>query len=154
MLQLESFPGSIGDHPKPAPIVGASERADAAASPRRALIVEDEIFVAWHLEELLTELKIPVCGLAATAVDAVDKARRLLPDLILMDVKLTGEGDGVDAAREIRTFSDVAIVFVTAFNDATTRARINATAPGAPIVSKPASTNSLRAAISRQRNSS
>ena len=114
---------------------------------KRALIVEDELFVAWHIESLLQDADVEVCGIAADGDEAVDKARDLGPDLVIMDINL-GEGmDGIEAAERIREQCDAKIVFVTANGDRKTVARVAECVPGAPVVAKPTSAAVLRAAI-------
>jgi DNA-binding LytR/AlgR family response regulator len=68
-------------------------------------------------------------------------------DLILMDISLGGRIDGVEAARRIRLERDTAIVFITAYSDAATLARIKQEVPGAPVLAKPVSLERLRTAI-------
>jgi CheY-like chemotaxis protein len=79
----------------------------------RVLIVEDETIIAWDLKRTLEALENEVLPIAAAAERAVELARENAPDLILMDVILKGEKSGIDAAREIRTFSQKPIVFLT-----------------------------------------
>ena len=67
------------------------------------LIVEDEISVSMELEEMLTENGYRVPGVADSGEEAIAMARKLGPDLILMDIKLSGKLDGIDAAIRIRS---------------------------------------------------
>jgi len=82
-------------------------------SKPRVLIVEDEIIIAWDLKRTLERLGNDVVAIASTAATAVDIARSSRPDLILMDIILKGSRTGIDAALEIRRFSDVPIVYLT-----------------------------------------
>jgi PAS domain S-box-containing protein len=84
----------------------------------RILIVEDRSLTAKHLQLCLSHLGYATCGVAASGDEAVEKARETNPDLILMDVMLAGETDGTEAARSIKSFLDVPIVFLTAYSDA------------------------------------
>jgi CheY-like chemotaxis protein len=113
----------------------------------RTLIVEDELFVAWHLESLLRDLSFTGCAIAADAESAIAKAGELDLDLILMDINLGGRIDGIEAGRRIRETSDVSIVFVTAYSDPATLRRIEQTVPGAPVLAKPVRPHELRTAI-------
>lgn len=81
---------------------------------KRALVVEDDILIAMFYQDILEGLGWEVSGIAATADDAVSHARSSKPDLVLMDVRLEGRKDGVDAAKAIHAegLCD-AIVFVT-----------------------------------------
>ncbi len=67
----------------------------------RILIVEDEGIVAADLESTLQKLGYTVVGTAATGEQAVEKAEKTAPDLVLMDIRLKGEMDGIDAAEQI-----------------------------------------------------
>ncbi len=112
----------------------------------RVLIVEDEATNALMLEELLVELGYAVAGIAATADDAVRKAEAAAPDLILMDVRLRGERDGIEAAAEIRNRLGIPSLFLTAYADVETVDRACATAPAGYVV-KPFQPAELRSAI-------
>jgi CheY-like chemotaxis protein len=130
-------------------LVCAAERDAAVAKVRspRALIVEDEIFVAWHLESLVLELQLEVCALVPDGESAIERANDMDPDLVLMDIRLSGEIDGVEAARLIREKKNVPVIFITAYSDAATVARINRDVPGSQVLGKPVSAERLRAAI-------
>lgn len=115
--------------------------------PSRVLIVEDELFVAWHLESLVRDLDLDVCALVPDGEGAIEQASDLEADLILMDISLGGRIDGVEAARRIRSERATPIVFITAYSDAATLARIKQEVPGAPVLAKPVSLDRLRSAI-------
>ena len=117
-----------------------------ARSPR-VLIVEDELLVAWHLESLIREQSLEVCGLVPDGDGAVEQAADLDVDLVLMDVRLAGRMDGIEAARRIREHRDTPIIFITAHGDQETRAHIDQMVPGAPVLAKPISAHRLRDAI-------
>lgn len=101
--------------------------ADLARPELRALIVEDEILIAEELRERLSRLGFSV----VTAVDSADEgiliATRDRPDLVLMDIRLRGDKDGVQAAEEIRQKVDVPIVYLTAHSDRLTVDRVKQT---------------------------
>jgi CheY-like chemotaxis protein len=130
-----------------APQAITSERARAQDNPPRVLIVEDELLVAWHLESLAREQNLEVCGLVPDGEGAIEQAIDLDVDLILMDVRLAGRVDGIEAARRIREQRDTPIIFVTAHGDTTTRAHIDRVVPGAPVLSKPITGDRLREAL-------
>ena len=113
----------------------------------RVLIVEDELLVAWHLESLIREQSLEVCGLVPDGDGAVEQAADLDVDLVLMDVRLAGRMDGIEAARKIREQRDTPIIFITAHGDQETRAHIDQMVPGAPVLAKPISAHRLRDAI-------
>jgi CheY-like chemotaxis protein len=112
----------------------------------RILIVEDEIFVAMDAEAIPTQAGHVVVGTAASADEAVAKAVQLSPDLVLMDIRLNGIRDGIEAAAEIRVQSGIPIVFVTANVDPVTHARAMEVGP-LDIISKPFNTDSLLRAL-------
>jgi signal transduction histidine kinase len=89
----------------------------------RILIVEDEGIVVKDLQNSLRSLGYVVCGTASSGVEAVSKAELLQPDLLLMDIRLRGDMDGVEAARRIRERLDVPVVFLTAYADPDTLQR-------------------------------
>jgi CheY-like chemotaxis protein len=119
----------------------------AVPGQSRVLIVEDELLVAWHLESLVREQHLDVCGLVPDGDGAIEQADDLDVDLILMDIRLAGRMDGIEAARRIREHRDTPIIFITAHGDPTTRANIEKVAPGAPVLAKPISADRLREAI-------
>jgi CheY-like chemotaxis protein len=110
----------------------------------RILVVEDESIVQLDLQGQLRRLGYSVVGLASAGEEAVAKAAELIPDLVLMDVRLAGEMDGVEAARRIRAERQIPIIFLTAYAHAT-----DSEASGSlrPCVSKPFGTRELQAAI-------
>lgn len=93
------------------------------------LIVEDEGILAMGIGEMLDRGGYRVAGIAATAAEALTEARRRRPDLILMDVRLRGGGDGIEAAREIQATCPAPVVFLTAYADDETIARVKETEP-------------------------
>ena len=111
-------------------------RVRRASSPR-VLIVEDELLVAWHLESLAREQNLEVCGLVPDGDGAIEQAIDLDVDLILMDIRLAGRMDGIEAARRIREQRDTPIIFITAHGDPATRAQIEQVLPGTPVLAKP-----------------
>lgn len=133
--------------PAPSPAAGGFPFADPA--PLRVLIVEDEALIAMNLESLIEDFGFEVCAVAAMGAEAVTFARALHPEVILMDVNLIGDMDGIEAARQIREAVDARIIFVTAYGSADVLARIHAAAPDAPILSKPVASPALLDAITR-----
>ncbi|MBU2547733.1 MAG: PAS domain S-box protein [Proteobacteria bacterium] len=81
----------------------------------RILIVEDEIIIASDLEARLREFGYSVRATAASAEEALDLAEQDPPDLVLMDIVLAGEMDGINAAVVFRSRWNVPVVFVTAY---------------------------------------
>jgi DNA-binding NarL/FixJ family response regulator len=123
------------------------ERSRATERSARVLICEDELLVAWHLESLVREQSLEVCGLVPDGDGAVEQAADLNADLVLMDVRLAGRMDGIEAARLIREQRGTPVIFITAHGDEATRAHIDRLLPGAPVLAKPISAERLRDAI-------
>ena len=113
----------------------------------RVLIVEDELLVAWHLESLAREQNLEVCGLVPDGDGAIEQATDLDADLILMDIRLAGRMDGIEAARRIREQRPTPIIFITAHGDPATRAKIEQMLPGMPVLAKPITAAILKEAI-------
>jgi len=85
----------------------------------KILVVEDEAVILLQLEEILNSSGYTVAGLAASGEDALEKARRLKPDLVLMDIVMPGSMDGIEAAKIINEELDIPVVFVTSYADDT-----------------------------------
>lgn len=113
----------------------------------KVLIVEDDQIVQMHLRALVRELGYEVCGAAGSAEEALACASVQAPNLVLMDVRLPGERDGIDLARELHARYDAAIVFVTAYADEETVARAEDVGALGYVV-KPFSKPQLRAVLS------
>ncbi len=80
----------------------------------RILVVEDEKIIQLDLRCQLEQLGYVVAGVASTGEEAIAIAAQLEPDLVLMDVRLKGAMDGVEAARKIRAAREVPVIFLTA----------------------------------------
>src|SRR6476469_8980821 len=94
------------------------------SSKRRVLIVEDEILIAEELKERLSLLGFSVIGAVDSADEGITIATRERPDLVLLDIRLKGEKDGIQAAREIHQKVDVPVVYLSAYSDRLTVDRI------------------------------
>jgi len=113
---------------------------------RSILVVEDEGVVAEDLQHRLIELGYSVAGWAVSGEDAVRLADEVRPELVLMDIRIRGEVDGIGAARAIRERFDIPVIFVTAFADAETIGRAKVAEPLGYIV-KPFSDRDLETSI-------
>src|SRR4051794_32514488 len=98
-------------------------------SAARILIVEDEAVVAKDLQHRLRKLGYDVPVTAATGESAITRAAELHPQLVLMDVRLKGQMDGIEAAAEIRKSADIPVIFLTAYADGNTVERAKITEP-------------------------
>src|SRR5438477_8576778 len=97
------------------------------SSEPRALIVEDEILIAEELKERLSRLGFSVIAAVDSAEEGIAIATRERPDLVLLDIRLKGEKDGVQAAKEIRQQVNVPLVYLTAHSDRLTVDRVKET---------------------------
>ena len=82
------------------------------------LIVEDERIVAEDIKEIVEEQGHKVCGIAKSSTLAIDLEEEHRPDLILMDIVIHGDLDGIETAKQIRMTRDVPLVFLTAYSQA------------------------------------
>lgn len=83
----------------------------------KVLIVEDEAIFAMSMRRVLTMLGYETCEPLSTGEEAVRWAKKENPDLIIMDVSLKGQLDGIEAAREIRSAHDVPIIFISGYQE-------------------------------------
>jgi signal transduction histidine kinase len=95
----------------------------------RILVVEDEPIVAADLKIRLEMIGCKVVGTASSGEKALTLAGQFLPDLVLMDIRLEGEMDGIEAAKRIRQQWHLAVVYLTAYADDTTVDRAKVTEP-------------------------
>lgn len=95
----------------------------------RILVVEDEQVIAINLRESLESLGYVVPALAATGAAAIAKATELRPDLVLMDIRLKGDMDGIQAAEQIWQTLQIPVIYVTGHSDQSTLERAKVTAP-------------------------
>ncbi|HEY6871555.1 MAG TPA: ATP-binding protein [Geobacteraceae bacterium] len=113
---------------------------------QKILIVEDEAIVALHEEENLKNMGYTVAGKASSGEEAIRKAEETRPDLVLMDIVLKGEMDGIETAGQIHDRFDIPVVFVTAYGDEQTLQRAKLTEPFGYIL-KPFKERDLHVAI-------
>jgi two-component system cell cycle sensor histidine kinase/response regulator CckA len=116
--------------------------------PARLLIVEDEPLIALDLRQRVTLLGYTVVALAATGPEAIHQALAHRPDLVLMDIRLQGAMDGIEAAAFLRTQLELPVVYLSAYVDETTLARAHATRP-AGYLCKPFAERDLQHTLAR-----
>ena len=114
--------------------------------PESVMIVEDEGLVALELEECLRQMGYKVPSVVASGAEAIARAAEIKPDLILMDIRLKGEMDGIEAARQIMGAQAIPVVYLTAHSDDATVRRARETAPFGYVL-KPWEEKSLQIAI-------
>lgn len=103
---------------------------------KRILIVEDDMIIAANLSLQLSQLNYEITGIESRGEEAVLHAQLNPPDILLMDINLKGQLDGIQTAQKIRKFRDIPIIFLTANNDEATFNRAKDTCPRA-FISKP-----------------
>jgi PAS domain S-box-containing protein len=112
----------------------------------RILIVEDDRIIARHLEHLLQKLGYRITASVSNGADAISSAHTTPPDLILMDIVLEGELDGIQTAEQIRHLANLPIIFLTAFADEAILQRARVTDPFGYVL-KPFDERNLHATI-------
>ncbi|MFA4824592.1 MAG: response regulator [Methanoregula sp.] len=115
-------------------------------SGEKILIVEDDDIIAKVADWRLKNLGYTVCGRATYAGEALELVAKHKPDLVLMDINIQGNIDGIETAMMIKKGSNIPIVYVTSHSDGATLERAKATKPDGFII-KPFDDNDLRVAI-------
>ncbi len=100
----------------------------------KILIVENEIIVAKDIKDSLQNLDYGVSGIVSSAVDALEYCEDNRPDLVIMDIMLEGEPDGISAAKDIRRIYNIPVVFLTAYSDHNTLERAKTAKPSGYIL--------------------
>lgn len=112
----------------------------------KILVVEDESIVAMDIKHRLENMGYKVPAITSSGEEAVEKAAETSPDLVLMDIVLKGEMDGIDAAQQIKDSFDIPVVYLTAYSDERTLKRAKITGPFGYII-KPFEDRELHSAI-------
>jgi CheY-like chemotaxis protein len=115
-------------------------------SGEKILLVEDDDVIAKVADWRLKNLGYEVCGRATTGAEAMELVVNNRPDLVLMDINIRGDVDGIETARMIKNGFNIPVVYVTSHSDGPTLERAKATKPDGFIV-KPFEDNDLRVAI-------
>jgi diguanylate cyclase (GGDEF)-like protein/PAS domain S-box-containing protein len=95
----------------------------------RILIVEDEGLIARDIENMVKNAGYEICDVVSSGQDAIESAEKHQPDLILMDIILRGDIDGVEAAERIREHFNIPVIYLTAHTDENTLERAKLTEP-------------------------
>ena len=82
--------------------------------PKVAMIVEDDYILKLLYDNFLRKLGFDIEGHPLSGKSAIEMAKQINPDLIIMDISLQGEMDGIEALREIRRFSSAPVIYITA----------------------------------------
>lgn len=98
-------------------------------SKQKVIVVEDEIIIAMDIRNSLRSMGYEVPAIASSGEKALEKVAEFHPDLVLMDIILKGEMDGVETAKKIWTSYNIPVVYLTAHSDVYTLNRAKATGP-------------------------
>jgi DNA-binding LytR/AlgR family response regulator len=112
----------------------------------KVYIVEDKAAVREHIAVVLEDAGYEVCGQAASGEEALDSIGDIVPDVILMDIKLSGAMDGIETAKRLNEKFDVPVIYLTDHSDTDTFNRAKHTHP-ANYLSKPFDSTKLLQAI-------
>jgi CheY-like chemotaxis protein len=112
----------------------------------QVLIVEDDNITVLELRDRLQRLGYAVSAVASYGEEAIEKAGEKRPDVVLMDIRLKGAVDGIEAAEEIRVRFDIPVIYLTALADEDTLQRAKVTEPYG-YISKPFDERELEVAI-------
>jgi len=96
---------------------------------KQIVIVEDERLVAQDIAQLLRDEGYEVPAIASDGKTAIQKIIEFSPDLVLLDIRIKGELDGIDVGEHILSFYAIPVIYLTAFSDADTLKRAQATNP-------------------------
>jgi two-component system cell cycle sensor histidine kinase/response regulator CckA len=110
------------------------------------MVVEDEQLIAMDIAETLRRMGYDVTGTVSSSVECVASAEQRRPDLVLMDIHLEGDLDGIDTARVLRERFDIPVVFLSAYADDRTMSRAKLTEPLGYLL-KPFRKSELKSAV-------
>ena len=112
----------------------------------KVLIVEDDSVILIIEKWRLSKLGFDVCGSAGTGAEALDCVAKMRPDIVLMDITLKGDMDGIETASQIKKNFSIPVIFVSSHTDGEIIARAKAVNPDG-FIKKPFDDDSLRIAI-------
>jgi signal transduction histidine kinase len=95
----------------------------------KVVIVEDERLVAQDIAQILRDEGYSICAIASDGTNAIKAILEFLPDLVLLDIRIKGEIDGIDVAKFIQSYCNTPIVYLSAFSDSETLKRAQLTNP-------------------------
>jgi CheY-like chemotaxis protein len=97
--------------------------------PLKILIIEDEVFIGLSLEAELSRAGYDITGIAATGEEAIRKAAETVPDILLMDIHLAGDMDGLEAVKTIHEKGKIPVIFMSGYADEIIQARSESFSP-------------------------
>lgn len=113
---------------------------------KKILVVEDENIIALEIMKRLISLDYEVEGVVNKGIQAIEFVKNNDVDLILMDIRLQGDIDGIEAAKRINEIKNIPIIYLTAYSDDKTLERAKSTNVYGYVV-KPISDNDLKVAV-------
>jgi len=115
---------------------------------KKILIVEDDMILSMVNRKYVELLGHKVAQAVRTGKDAIEAVKKHTPDLVLMDIRIEGDIDGIEAMEEIRKFSNVPVVYLTGNSEPVTKSRAEATNMFAFCI-KPISMDDLKAILNK-----
>lgn len=112
----------------------------------RVAIVEDDFIISLLLEKQISKVGYEIAGKASSAEEGLAMIKKEKPDVILMDIKINGDFDGIQLMEKVRHFSNAKVIYLTGNTDSVTRNRADATKPSGYLV-KPVELAILRDTI-------
>lgn len=122
------------------------EFENSAIQPSKLLIVEDELLIAESLSTTLETIGYKITDIVSSGEKALQSIEKNVPDLVLMDILLHGDLDGIETAHLIQEDSDIPIIYLTSYSDLATLNRAKKTSPYGYLI-KPVKEKELRATI-------
>lgn len=113
---------------------------------KNIILVEDDFIISLLLEKQIQRMGYAVSAKVDNGPEAIDKVKKQHLDLVLMDIKLVGDMDGVDAMKAIREFSKIPVIYLTGNADDNTKQRANETDPDGYLI-KPVDMEVLKRTI-------
>ncbi|MBF0542358.1 MAG: response regulator [Nitrospirae bacterium] len=112
----------------------------------KILIVEDEYIIAENMQTIIEGWGYTVVGIESTGLKAIEKIKETEPDLILMDIKIKGEMDGIETANTIKKLFSIPLIYLTSYSDTKILERAQLTEPYGYLI-KPYNERELKATI-------
>ena len=147
-LILEASPAAVADNRDRTKSWPKRRGMKVTKTPQKILVVDDELWSALDMEWVIRKLGHDVVGPVATAKEALELADEIRPDLVLMDIRLADDSDGIDAAVAARQQFNIPSIFVSAHGDLATRNRASAADP-CGFIEKPFTPEALATAIEK-----
>lgn len=117
---------------------------------KKILLAEDEALIAMSMQLQLEEAGYNVYETVATGEEAVSCVKKNPPDIVLMDIHLSGQVDGIEAARQISDAFDIPIIFITGYPDNETKQEASQVNPGG-YLTKPVGIEAITSTIAQIR---